>query len=122
MKKVSSLRIFQVVLYAALLATSGYVIVYYWQSNHLKALTRLPQHIMVLCLVYVLLQVIKRLFVASRNWWDWLYYIGLIAAVLPTYFATSSNAASFHWFTDLGTPFLALPVLLDSYQFFKKTP
>ncbi|GAB5418083.1 MAG: hypothetical protein Crog4KO_31630 [Crocinitomicaceae bacterium] len=72
------------------------------------------------CLGYVLLQVVKRFTHQRRYWWDWLYYIGLAAAMLPTFLASAESEGLMHIITDFGTPFLAIPVMLDLYTLFKK--
>jgi len=68
---------------------------------------------MVYCLIYVLTQIVKRFVLKSNNWWDWLYYIGLIAVMLPTFIATESNVATFNFISDYGSIFLLIPALFD---------
>jgi len=102
-----------------LLVSSGWIVSYYWQVHTLEAIRVLPTYVMVLSLVYVLSQIIKRLLSKNRFWWDWLYYIGLLSAMLPTFIATVENESIFHLITDIGTPFLTIPVLFDLYQLIK---
>lgn len=111
--------LFRGLLLLVLLITSSWVVFFYWNTDILDEIRRLPTYVMVLCLVYVIAQILKRLISKSRFWWDWLYYIGLAAAMLPTFMADSDNASMFHLLTDFGTPFLVLPVLFDFYQLFK---
>ena len=77
------------------------------------SLRSVPIYIMILAFVYILLQIAKRYLYKEYNWWDWLYYIGLIAMMLPTIFATEENLETFNLFTDFGVLFLIIPILFD---------
>jgi len=76
----------------------------------------LPMHLVILSFVYVLLQILKRYLFKRKNWWDWLYYIGLVSIVLPTFFVNETNTDFYHLLTDYGTFFLIIPILLDGTQ------
>lgn len=105
-------KIYPVLLLLSLLI-GGMVVAYYWMNGSWEARINLPVYLLVLVFAYVVVQVTKRFLFARRNWWDWLYYIGLLAVVLPTYFMETTQQEYFHWLTDFGTIFLIVPVLLD---------
>lgn len=112
--------IFHGMLLLILLVASGWVINYYWNVQTLDAIRVLPKQIMIACLVYVLVQILKLFVQKKRHWWDWLYYIGLIAAMLPTFFVSSESEDFFHALTDFGTPFLFIPIVLDLYTLIRQ--
>lgn len=95
---------------------SGGVITYYWMTESVDASRMLPMYVVAMVFGYVLIQIAKRQLFKRRNWWDWLYYLGLLAAVLPTFFMTEENASLFHIVTDFGVFFLLVPVFLDGKQ------
>lgn len=98
------------------LCTGGAISLYYWTHDTLKDVRYIPLYMAILAFVYVLLQMLKRYLFSKGNWWDWLYYIGLLAVALPTFFMTDANAGMFHLFAEIGTLFLIFPVLLDGKQ------
>lgn len=114
-----SSKLFHGILLAALSGIALYIIRYYWTTEELDAIRRLPMELMVLCLGYILIQVLKRWLYRNRNWWDWVYYIGLASAMLPTVLASDESAGLFHTITDYGTVFLLVPVILDVYALLK---
>lgn len=95
---------------------SGAVITYYWVHESVEASRTLPMYVVGLIFGYVLVQMAKRQLFTRRNWWDWLYYLGLLSVVLPTFFMTTRNASLFHIVTDFGVFFLLIPVFLDGKQ------
>ncbi|XOV68440.1 MAG: hypothetical protein ACFHU9_04535 [Fluviicola sp.] len=111
-----SSKIVHGVILGLLLTLAFFIVRYYWVNDSLDAIRMLPKYIMFLFLGYVLLQVLKRWLYRDRYWWDWIYYIGLAAAMLPTFMASSQSAHIFHAVTDYGTIFLLLPVVLDLYK------
>jgi len=115
-----SSKLFHGVLLLALLAIGGMIVRYYWQADSLDAIRLLPRYLMILFLAYVLIQVLKRWLYKVRNWWDWIYYIGLAAAMIPTFLASKESMEMFHTITDYGTLFLMIPVMLDLYILMKR--
>lgn len=108
----------KVVLLVLSTVVSCFIIGYYWSNSTLSSISLVPISIMVLALVYILIQIAKRFFVKEQNWWDWLYYIGLLSMMTPTFFANSSNESVFHLITDYGTLFLIIPILFDGKSLF----
>lgn len=114
-----SSKLFHGVLLLSLIALAVMIARYYWQADALDAIRMLPRYLMFLFLGYVLLQILKRWLYKDRNWWDWIYYIGLASAMLPTFMASEESAHLFHSITDYGTIFLIIPVVLDFYILMK---
>ena len=106
-------NLIKVVFTLALLAIGGTVIAYYWSVEGEASLKQVPIWVMVLCFVYVLIQVVKRYILKRQNWWDWLYYIGLISVMIPAYFSNEKNWETFELFADFGSLFLIVPLLFD---------
>lgn len=104
-----------------LLAIGGWICYYYWNADSLADIQNVPVYIMVLCLIYVLLQITKRMILKENNWWDWLYYIGLTCVMIPTFLATKDNLSVMAFLTDYGTLFLLIPVLFDGRSLVNST-
>lgn len=102
------------------LVISSFIIMYYWSANTLEAIKYVPVQIMVLILVYILLQLVKRMITKAQNWWDWLYYIGLMAVALPVFMANESNYSTFLIAAQLGIAFLAIPILIEGFYIVKE--
>ena len=103
-----------------LLVIGGLIISYYWSANTVDALKKVPLAIMILCMVYVVLQILKRYLFKSENWWDWLYYIGLLSVMIPAYMTTTQNLSTFSIISSYGTIFLIIPALLDGWAVIQK--
>jgi hypothetical protein len=109
-------RILQIVLMLLGLAIGGVIVAYYWMNNSFESVTYVPVYMMILAFCYVLTQISKRYFFKNQNWWDWLYYIGLIAMMLPNFFVNEAYSEIYNTLTDVGTLFLVIPILLDGKQ------
>lgn len=90
-----------------------FIIYYFWMSTTLEEIAYLPMYTVLLSFGYVLTQIVKRALFKKKNWWDWLYYIGLAAIVSPTFLVNEGNVNFFHILTDYGTFFLVIPIVLD---------
>lgn len=100
-----------------MLVCAGIVINYYWQNSALEALKEIPMYVMVFTLVYILIQIFKRSIFKEQRWYDWLYYIGLIAIMLPTVLVSEGNLSIFNVITDTCTLFLIVPIILEGKVF-----
>ena len=109
-------KLFKILITIALLAVGGWIVSYFWSVNTADAVARLPFYVTVLCMVYVGLQILKRLIFKSQNWWDWLYYFGLISVMLPAYMITEETVVVYSLLTDYGTLFLIIPALMDGWE------
>lgn len=106
-------RLIRIALTLLLLVCATIVILHYWNTEAIADVVNVPMYVMIAAFVYVLLQVLKRFYFKQQNWWDWLYYIALIAIVLPTFFPKVEYADTYNYLTDIGSLFLALPLLID---------
>lgn len=103
-----------------LLLIGGIIVYYYWAHNSFETVSNVSKYIMILALAYVIGQILKRRFSFERNWYDWLYYIGLLSIILPPYFVTKENFHTYELWVDLGTLFLVIPILIDFSKLTKK--
>ena len=110
-------RILRIVIVVLLLALAISILEHYWNDPSMEEIVRVPLYIMVLAFVYVVIQILKRYFFKEQNWWDWLYYIGLLAMVIPTFFTNPEYEGFYSYLTRIGTLFLVLPVLIDSRKY-----
>ena len=102
-----------IVLLIGLFALGSLIINYYWTNNTLSSIVFVPMYVVVMTFFYIILQIAKRYFISNKNWWDWLYYLGLIGILLPLYFAKEENLDTFQWVSDCGVSFLIVPLLFD---------
>lgn len=103
-----------------LLGVGGVVTYHFFKIDSIEQIQHVPVYAMVLCLVYVLVQIIKRYVLKSQNWWDWLYYLGLLSVMIPPYMIDEGNASTFIGMANYGTIFLIFPVIGDGIQIFQK--
>ncbi len=113
-------KIIWVLILIGMIACATVIIGYYWTVTELTDIYSVPVFVLATSLVYIGLQLIKRIVLKIQNWWDWTYYLGLIAIVAPVLLANESNQIYFHLLTDYGTFFLLLPVILDARKLFFK--
>lgn len=113
-------KLFRTLITVVLLVVGASIVAYYWSVDTLEGIKNVPVYVMVLCLAYVLIQILKRYLFKNQNWWDWLYYIGLISVMIPGYMATEENISTFAFISDFGTLFLIIPTLLDGKDIIQK--
>jgi hypothetical protein len=113
MNNASTKKLVKIILLVLSTLVSLIIVGYYWSNSTLSSISLVPIYVMVLALCYVILQIIKRFYLKVPRWWDWLYYIGLISIMIPTFFADDSNQGVFHFITDYGSLFLIFPILFD---------
>lgn len=94
---------------------SAFIIMYYWKIEDLYGLIQVPVQILILVVIFIFIQLGKRYITAKQNWWDWMYYIGLIAIAMPIFFAKDSSYNMFLIVAQIGVLFLPLPILIDAY-------
>ncbi len=109
-------RLIRIIILIIMIVIGGIIINYYWRNDSLDSMVRVPMGILIWTFAYILCQIGKRFFFKKRNWWDWLYYIGLVVIILPRSLATPDNLSSFQLITDMGILFLLIPVLFDGKQ------
>lgn len=97
----------------AMLVCAGVIVNYYWENSELKSMKEIPMYVMIITLLYILIQIFKRSIYKEQRWYDWLYYVGLIAMMLPTLIISENNLKLFNYLTDVCTLFLIVPVIVE---------
>lgn len=105
-------RILRFVLIVVLLLTSIYIVFYYWSASELEDLRDLPSILLTTVVIYIAVQLIKRFVRKKVAWYDWFYYLGLIAVLLPLMTFTASGDWIFD-VTKYGSFFLVFPPLVE---------
>jgi len=119
MDKLKDSKLLKIVMLTTMLIFAGMVIVYYWNSDSLESMKYIPMRILIFVFGYILIQISKRFVFRKQNWWDWLYYIGLIAVILPVYFVSDTSLETFQMIAKIGTIFLVIPIVFDLIQLIK---
>lgn len=95
---------------------------YFWNATELIEIKQIPIYILILAVVYIGFQMLSRKISAAHNWWDWVYYIGLLSIMIPVMLANEKNKDVYNIITDYGTLLLILPVLVDGYYLINNPP
>jgi hypothetical protein len=108
-------------LLVVLMASALYVFVYYMLADEILDLRTLPTGFLIAVIVYILAQLIKRFLQKKMPWYNWLYYLGLIAVIVPLpLFSVQGN-----WVfsvTRWGSLFLLIPPLIEFLILVKSKP
>jgi len=103
------------------MASALYVFVYYMLADEILDLRTLPTGFLIAVIVYILAQLIKRFLQKKMPWYNWLYYLGLIAVIVPLpLFSVQGN-----WVfsvTRWGSLFLLIPPLIEFLILVKSKP
>lgn len=89
---------------------------YYFRAKDQDTLIFVPLKVNLLLLGYIVLQFLKRILFKYRNWWDWIYFIGMIGLILPVFFGEHITYNFLFVLTGAGVVLLILPPLLDSFK------
>ncbi len=103
----------RLMLIVAMAIVGGIINVDYWQTEQFSAIKQVSVPTMRLSIMYIGLHFVKRVLFPKLNWWNWLYYIGLVSIILPVLFANSSNENMYHWTIDIGTLFFLIPIVFE---------
>ena len=106
-------KIPQLLFIVSLAVLAGLIVFYYWTHDSFESLAYVPMYVMILTLAYIVIQILKRFIYKEQNWWDWLYYIGLISMMLGVFLSTKETSTTYNWITNLGVPFLFAPMIFD---------
>lgn len=101
------------------LVCGGIVVSYYWSTDEFYDIRNVSIVALSALVIYVVLQLVKRFLTKEMESYQWLYYIGLAAVVIPVFLKTSESQL-LHTLTDYGTLFLLVPPLIDGYKLVKK--
>ncbi|PKR80053.1 hypothetical protein CW751_11850 [Brumimicrobium salinarum] len=112
-------RFFTYVLLIVLILTSAYVFIYYLMADSIGELRTLPTSFLIAIVFYILAQLIKRFLQKKMPWYNWLYYLGLLAVIIPLpLFSVQGN-----WvfsLTRYGSLFLMLPPVIELVLLIRK--
>lgn len=114
MKK-SIQRVIHLILVIILLATSIFVVFYYWTSSSVDDLRSLPTSLLTVIIFYILAQLAKRYVKKMMKWYDWIYYLGLVAILLPLPLFLSEGDWIFST-TKYGSLLLFIPPLIELFE------
>jgi len=109
-------RVIYLVTLIVLIITATIISGYYFQVESYSAVKNIPTSIYIAAIVYIFIQLVKRNIRKRMEWFDWLYYIGLLAIALPFLLPTKQ------WlFTAVvyGTITLVFPPLIELILFLK---
>lgn len=81
-------------------------------ADQIIELRTLPTGFLIAVIVYILTQLIKRYLQKKMPWYNWLYYLGLIAVVLPLPLFSVQGDWIFS-VTRWGSLFLVIPPLIE---------
>lgn len=100
-----------------LIFSCGALIVFnYWMSFSLHELKLIPKNTLLLIVLYLALQLLNRRLFGEQNWWNWLYYIGLLGIVFAYFFANENYLSWFLFVVKFGTLFLLVPPVIDFFK------
>lgn len=104
-----------------LMASALYVFIYYMLASEILELRTLPTNFLIAVVVYIFAQIVKRFLQKKMPWYNWLYYLGLLAVVVPLpLFSVQGN-----WVfsvTRWGSLFLLIPPLIEFLILLKSKP
>lgn len=86
---------------------------YFWSANDFVAIKQIPWYIVAEGLLYIAAQMLTRKFSIINNWWDWVFYFGLVSIMLTVSFGSISHVASWFLVVKSGTIALVIPAIID---------
>lgn len=112
-------RIIHLILLVALLLTGLYIFGYYLFAQDIGQLKTLPVSFLVVVILYIAFQLLKRFVQKEVPWYSWLYYIGLISIVAPLPLFSLQDDLIFT-VTRFGSLFLLIPPAIDLIRLVKQ--
>jgi hypothetical protein len=95
-----------------------FLIVYFWFIYDFES-QNLPTFVLVLALVYITIEMLKKNFLKIDFVWNRLYYIGLFAIIAPIAFSDKMSFETLRIINQLGILFLLAPVFIEGKQILK---
>ena len=106
-------------LLVVLIAAALYIFFYYVMANSITELRTLPTSFLIAVIVYILAQLIKRFIQKKMPWYNWLYYLGLFAVIIPLPLFTAQSNWLFS-VTRYGSLFLLIPPVVEFVLLLKR--
>ncbi|MDX1445144.1 hypothetical protein [Lishizhenia sp.] len=111
MQNTKSKRIIHYLFLILSLTAAVYLVGYYQSASTMADLRVLPNSVLIAVAIFIVLQLLKRFMFKRMYWFDWLYYFGLIAILLPL-LLKFEEGEWLHDVTDFGSLFLVLSPLI----------
>lgn len=96
------------------------ICIYFFSSKTIDAIIHIPVLIFIYCIVFVLLQLFTRWYFSKENWWDWVYYVGLLTFMISASIGSTSLEKFYLTLTKTGALLLILSVIIDGTMFIKQ--
>lgn len=108
----------QLILLLANMIISGTIIIYFWSffPDYSK---RINIFIMIIALVYIAIEMLKKILFKSESKLGRLYYLGLLAIIAPIALKNKISLESIKMINQIGILFLLVPLLIEGRQFIK---
>lgn len=108
-------RFLHLLMLIILLPICGYILFYYWTNVSYEGLRQLPTLLWSSIIIYILIQLIKRFTTKKVEWYEYTYYLGLAAILIP--FIIPGNPDWLFTITRFGTLFLAFPPVVELIRY-----
>lgn len=97
-----------------------FIMKYFLQADNVSTLKGVPLWIILFCIAYILFQLLSYYISKEQNWWDWIYYVGMLTIMLTVSFTTENSFTFFNWLVKIGSCLLVIPPVIDLYHLTKK--
>ena len=111
MQNVKTRKVIHYVFLVLSLIAAVYLVGYYQAAESMADLRALPNSVLIAVAIFIGLQLLKRFLFKRMYWFDWLYYFGLIAILIPL-LLKYEEGEWLHDVTDFGSLFLVLSPLM----------
>lgn len=97
------------------LSIALFLVVFFWFYYSFES-NKTPTFIMILALVYILIEMLKKNYLKIDFIWNRLYYIGLFAIIIPVAFADKLSIETIKYINQFGVLFLLSPFIIETYH------
>ena len=112
-------KIWGILLIVLRMAIAVIVSLYFWNNDSFESVKFIPIYILILCSIYIALQIARRYFLKTNYWHDWLYYISLCTILIPVLLCNQQNVGTMDLIEDIGVVFLIIPLILEGNESLK---
>ncbi len=106
-------RIVRIVALLGMLASAGIVIAFYWMNSNFESVHKLPSFVLIVILVYLIFNFLRKQVNQQTVWWDWIYYLGIISILFPIAIGKPEQIQLINITTDIGSLFLLVPIFME---------
>jgi hypothetical protein len=108
----------QLILFAISLLISCLIISYFW-FIHRDFTRKIEIWVMILAVVYIAIELVKKNLLQFVSRWNRLYYIGLLGIIAPVALENKAGPETLRWITNIGVLFLLAPLVVEAGTLFK---